>query len=252
MAGAFDITCANGLVTLRSAPCACSQIELIAGKPRASRASLSGCSNHAICTSFCSFIHARERSPVPASCGSQISMLRPLARNGDAPASVPRFGPATYQRAGCGAWIVSPSSSISGLTTSNNVRASSSFMPERRRIDQHQMVMRDPHVHRFDACPDGVAGRSAVGEQHIGRERRFVGGLTGRLVAPRRTAARSSARAAACAGNPRRSRAHRALRGRAAGRARDGPACAAQWRRPQPMAARTAGEGEDRGAWAWA
>src|SRR5471030_2125556 len=44
------------------------------------------------------------------------------------------------------------------------------------------MVTGDPHMHRFDACPDGVAGRSAVGEQHIGCERRFVGGLPGRLA----------------------------------------------------------------------
>ncbi len=84
---------------------ACSQIELTAGSPRASRASLSGCSNHAICTSFCSFIHARERSPVCASCGSQISMLRPLARNGDAPVERAEASRRqTYQRVGFGAW----------------------------------------------------------------------------------------------------------------------------------------------------
>jgi len=103
VAAASERTRANGLVTARSAPCAWNQIELTAGRPRASRAAFTGCSNHAICTSFCSFIQARERSPVCASCGSQISMLRPLARNGDAPASVPNASLDRYQRDGCGA-----------------------------------------------------------------------------------------------------------------------------------------------------
>ena len=41
-------------------------------------------------------------------------------------------------------------------------------------IDQHQMIVRDAHVHRLDAGPERIAGRAAVGEEHVGRERRVV------------------------------------------------------------------------------
>ena len=46
---------------------------------------------------------------------------------------------------------------------------------ERVGIDQHQMIVRDADMNRLDAGPDRIAGRAAVGEQHEGRERRFVG-----------------------------------------------------------------------------
>jgi hypothetical protein len=50
---------------------------------------------------------------------------------------------------------------------------------ERRRIDQDQVISRYPHVHGLDARPHRVAGRAAIGEQHIGRERGFVAGGVG-------------------------------------------------------------------------
>jgi hypothetical protein len=47
---------------------------------------------------------------------------------------------------------------------------------ERGGIDQHQMIVRDPYVHRLHTGPCRVAGVAAVGAQHVRRERRFVGG----------------------------------------------------------------------------
>ncbi|CAJ4878378.1 Uncharacterised protein [Burkholderia pseudomallei] len=46
---------------------------------------------------------------------------------------------------------------------------------ERRGIDQHEVIGRDPHVHGLDARPCVVAGRTAVGDEHVRRERRVVG-----------------------------------------------------------------------------
>ena len=232
VAGAFDITRANGLVTLRMAPCACSQIELIAGRPRISRASLSGCSNHAICTSFCNFIHARERSPVPASCGSQISILRPLARKGDAPASVPRLSPVTYQRTGlrrlnCQAEVF--------YQRLDDIEKRARFLdlprrasPDRSAPDGHaqferELVRRTPMWRR----PECRRRRAACRARAALRPRLAL--MTYSMShSQRRIVAQSSVRAARCAGNPRRSRVHRALRGQAADRAPGARGYAAQ------------------------
>jgi len=54
-------------------------------------------------------------------------MLRPLARSGEAPASVPNALLDRYQRVGFGATMRTPSSSISGRATSSSVAASSSL-----------------------------------------------------------------------------------------------------------------------------
>ncbi|CAN0621974.1 protein of unknown function [Burkholderia multivorans] len=46
------------------------------------------------------------------------------------------------------------------------------------------MVVRDLHVDGLDARPRMLAGVAAVGEQHVGRERRLVGGVAWRRAEP--------------------------------------------------------------------
>ncbi|SIT42708.1 conserved hypothetical protein [Paraburkholderia piptadeniae] len=62
---------------------------------------------------------------------------------------------------------------------------------QRRGVDQHQMVVRDPHMHGLHAGPRRVTRIAAVGEQHVRRERRLVG--RGRSRGHRAEAARDPA-----------------------------------------------------------
>ncbi|EDT38069.1 conserved hypothetical protein [Burkholderia ambifaria MEX-5] len=48
---------------------------------------------------------------------------------------------------------------------------------EAGRVDEHEVIVRDPDVHGLDARPGLRAGVAAVREQHVGRERRLVGGV---------------------------------------------------------------------------
>src|SRR5260364_199242 len=100
----------NGLTSARAANPA----------PRVSRARLTGCSNHAICTSFCNFIQASERPPVSERAGSQISILRPAAACGDAQFRVVSRGSRTYQRNGVGATSAMPSAAATGRAAFSN------------------------------------------------------------------------------------------------------------------------------------
>ena len=125
VAAASESTRANGLVTRCATPCAVEPDRIDRGQaarlarfvhrmlepaPSALRSAASSTRANA--------------APECASCGSQISMLRPLARSGDAPASVPRPSPRQIPaRRGVGASTRTPRSSISGLRDGEERRA---------------------------------------------------------------------------------------------------------------------------------
>ena len=103
-------------------------------------------------------------------------MLRPLARSGAAPARRASCSLDRYQRDGFGASSRTPS--LDQRPRDCEQRGRVAFVErEGRRIDQHQVIVRDFDVDGADAGPRLRAGVAAVRQQHVGRERRLVRGV---------------------------------------------------------------------------
>jgi hypothetical protein len=164
---------------------AASQNELTLIAPRASRASLSGCTYSSICTSLC----RRRTSITPGWSLSHRSTLRPITRSIDAVGSSASDGWLTYQRVGAGPV---PGPAQLGEQRRERVvqRARLGLVEfQQRRVDQVDLVAADVPVRRRQQAPAAARlGREAVAARGLGGE----GQQAVRTGQPRRRASRRS------------------------------------------------------------